>query len=359
MVIVRGKKDISSRDLNLNESLADNCASVGMNRSNDIVSCNLDSLDYRSVRIRDIVGREDIKRRIEIALNSARKRNDVLEHVLFYGPPGLGKTTFGNAIANELGGNIIFASGSSLSSRVDLISIFSRINRGDVVFIDEIHSLNKVLEENLYPVMENFYFDTNIGSGGVAAKIKRINIPKFTLIGATTQVGKLSKPLRDRFGVVLKLDFFSVEELTDLVEYYADKLGIKIDKDSCREIASRSMGTARIAIHNLKKIRDFTLMMDCSGDVNREMVILAFEKLGIDEFGLDAELKRYLIALFGEFGGGPVGVSNLAIYMGEDSKTIEEFYEPYLIKLGFVKRTARGRVLTDKGKNHVEKMLGL
>lgn len=311
---------------------------------NTVVQKTSDSL--RAKKLQEIIGRDQEKKKLEVLINSAKNRKDTLDHLLFYGPPGLGKTTFAHAISSEFGTNIIFTSGPGISSKAELASIFSSISEGDFVFIDEIHRLNKTLEEFLYPILEDFQMDVSLGKGSLS-KVIKLDVPKFTLIGATTQIGLISSPLRDRFGVTFKLDFFNLKEMTDIVIEYAKKLSVEIKLDAAKEIARRSRGTARIAIRNLKRARDYA--MDIEGDlIDLETVLRTFKALEVDELGLDGVMRKYLDVIMNNFEGGPVGLTNIAASIYEDARTIEEVYEPYLIKIGFLKRTLQGRVVTAK-----------
>jgi holliday junction DNA helicase RuvB len=303
-------------------------------------------ISMRAKTLAEVIGREKEKQKLSVLIGSAKSRNDVIDHMLFYGPPGLGKTTFGYAIASEFGSNFVFTSGPGISSKAELASIISSMNHGDFLFIDEIHRLNKILEEFLYPILEDFRMDVSLGKGSLA-KVIKIEVPKFTLIGATTQIGLISSPLRDRFGMTFKLDFFSLKELSDIVIDYARKLDLKIDLKAANEIARRSRGTARIAIRNLKRARDYSFYQG-KDIVDVQSVEFAFRDLEIDELGLDGVMRKYLEVLIHNFEGGPVGLSNIAASIYEDMRTIEEVYEPYLIKIGFLKRTVQGRVITKK-----------
>ena len=305
----------------------------------------------RPQKLSEIIGRKDIKNKLDVLINSARSRTDVIEHLLFYGPPGLGKTTFGYAISNEFGSTFYMTSGPSLNSKAELASIITGLNEGDILFIDEIHRLNKILEEFLYPILEDFKMDINFGKGTLS-KLVRLDVPKFTLIGATTQIGLISAPLRDRFGMTFKVDFFDLDDLTKIVLNNASKQNIEIDEDAAVEIAKRSRGTARLALRNLRRARDYGISKNLTC-IDFKTVEHAFESLEIDELGLDAIMRKYLEVLHKNFNGGPVGVSNISASIFEDMRTIEEVYEPYLIKLGFLKRTPQGRVLTDKGAEYI------
>lgn len=305
----------------------------------------------RAKNLDEIVGRESIKKKLRVLISAAKSREDNLEHMLFYGPPGLGKTTFGYAISNEFGANFIITSGPALTSKAELASIITNLNDGDILFVDEIHRLNKVLEEFLYPILEDYKMDISFGKGTLS-KLVRLDVPKFTLVGATTQIGLISSPLRDRFGMVFKVDFFPIDELSQIIKSHAVKLGIEIDNDASVEIAKRSRGTARIAIRNLKRARDYAFHKR-NEFIDFQTVLEAFSEMEVDEFGLDSVMRKYLETIFKNFDGGPVGLGNVAASIYEDTRTIEEVYEPFLIKLGFLKRTSQGRVITDKGKEYI------
>lgn len=307
---------------------------------------NIFDNSLRAKTLSEVIGREKEKQKLNVLINSAKSRNDVIEHMMFYGPPGLGKTTFGYAIASEFGSNFVFTSGPGITSKAELASIISSLSYGDFLFIDEIHRLNKVLEEFLYPVLEDFCMDVSLGKGSLA-KVIKIEVPKFTLIGATTQIGLISSPLRDRFGMTFKLDFFSLKELTSIVVDYARKLNLKINDDAAKEISRRSRGTARIGIRNLKRARDYAHFQG-KDFVDIDVVTQTFKDLEIDELGLDGVMRKYLDVIINNFEGGPVGLSNIAASIYEDVRTIEEVYEPYLIKIGFLKRTLQGRVITKR-----------
>jgi len=308
----------------------------------------------RAKKLDEIIGRDGIKKKLRILINSARSRSDSLEHMLFYGPPGLGKTTFGYAISNEFGSKFIITSGPALNSKAEIASIITNMNDGDVLFIDEIHRLNKVLEEFLYPILEDFKMDISFGNGTLS-KLVRLDVPKFTLVGATTQIGLISSPLRDRFGMVFKVDFFSLEELAEIVLKNAEKLEVKIDKDAAVEIAKRSRGTARIAIRNLRRARDYAHHKRV-GKIDFSTVIETFDEMEVDEYGLDLVMRKYLEVIHKNFQGGPVGLGNIAASIYEDDRTIEEVYEPYLIKIGFLKRTKQGRLITEKGREYISSL---
>ncbi|BDQ04708.1 MAG: Holliday junction ATP-dependent DNA helicase RuvB [Candidatus Dojkabacteria bacterium] len=351
MAIVFGK-DVYKNQKQTNDTDHDNW---GGNK--DINSSNRNQDIIRVHKIDEIVGRHDIKAKLKTLINSSKSRGDVLEHLLFYGPPGLGKTTFGYAIANEIGTHFILTSGPTLTSKAEMASIITNLKEGDVLFIDEIHRLSKVLEEFLYPILEDFKMDIAIGKGSMT-QIVQVKVPKFTLIGATTQIGLVSAPLRDRFGMTFKVDFFDVHDLSLIVTKYAKDLNIKIDEEAATEIARRSRGTARLAIRNLKRARDYALELrrDC---ISYEVVLHTFNNLDIDEYGLELVMRKYLYVLEKHFGGGPVGISNISSALYEDVRTIEDIYEPYLIKIGFLKRTVKGRVLTEKGREYISNLSSL
>lgn len=311
---------------------------------------NYDS--FINVKLDSIVGRLDIKEKIRILINSAKKRNDVIDHILFYGPPGLGKTTFAHAIANELGAKIIISSGATIKNKMELVSLVAQLEYGDVLFIDEIHRLARILEEFLYPVLDNFVLDITVGSG-LSTKISKLKIPKFTLIGATTNIGLISNPLRDRFGSIFKLDFLDLFDLVELVKKYSVEIDLNLDDNCILEVAKRSRGTPRIAIRNLRRIRDFCIGLFNTNNCTYDILKIIFSKLDVDELGLDMQMKKYLLTLLNVFDGGPVGISNLAACIDEDIQTLENFYEPYLIRIGFVKRTNRGRIITTKGRKYI------
>ena len=300
----------------------------------------------RPESIREYVGQEDVKENIRIFVEAAKMRNEPLDHVLLYGPPGLGKTTLAFIIAHELGTNIKTASGPSIEKSGDLAAILSSLEPGDVLFIDEIHRMPRYIEEILYPAMEDFSLDIIVGSEGNSRNIK-IDLPPFTLVGATTRAGDLSAPLRDRFGIVSKLQFYTVDELTRIVERTARVLGVEIEEEAARELATRSRGTPRIANRLFKRVRDFALVKG-NGVVDLAITEEALERLKVDKMGLDNTDHELLFAIIEKFGGGPVGVEALSSSIGEEVTTIEDVYEPYLLQTGLLKRTSRGRIATDK-----------
>ena len=296
------------------------------------------------------VGQEKAKTNLSVFMQSAKLRGEPLDHVLLYGPPGLGKTTLAHIIAAEMGVQIKVTSGPSIEKSGDLAAILTNLNEGDVLFIDEIHRLNHNVEEILYPAMEDFSLDFIIGKGPSARSVQ-IPLKKFTLVGATTKAGMLSSPLRDRFGVILRLEMYSVEELAEIVRRSAETLGMPIEHDAPLEIA-RSRGTPRIVNRLLKRVRDFSIVMD-HAEITYDDARHALERLEIDELGLDNIDIRLLTSMIDKFGGGPVGLETLAATINEDSNTIEDVYEPYLLQLGFIQRSPRGRILMPKAYEHL------
>ena len=296
--------------------------------------------------LKEYIGQRDVKDNLKVFIEASKMRNEPLDHVLLYGPPGLGKTTLAYIIANELGRNIKTASGPSIEKSGDLAAILSSLEEGDVLFIDEIHRMPRFIEEILYPAMEDFSLDIVIGSDGSSRSIK-IDLPPFTLVGATTRAGDLSSPLRDRFGIISKLDYYSINDLCTIVKRTASVFDIEIDDDAAYEIAKRSRGTPRIANRLLKRVRDFALV-EGTGKITLEITESSLRKLKVDSEGLDVTDHNLLKSIIYKFNGGPVGIDALASSIGEEVTTIEDVYEPYLLQNGYLKRTSRGRVVTEK-----------
>lgn len=297
------------------------------------------------------IGQEKVKNTLKIYIEAARKRGEPLDHVLFYGPPGLGKTTLAGIIANEMGVNMKITSGPAIEKPGDVAAILNSLQEGDVLFIDEIHRLARAVEEVLYPAMEDFAIDIMIGKGPSARSV-RLDLPKFTLVGATTRAGMLTAPLRDRFGVISRLDFYTPSELKSIILRSAKVLNVKIDEDGAMELARRSRGTPRIANRFLKRVRDYA-QVRYNGVINQKIASEALTLLEVDELGLDRTDRMLLDAMIEKFGGGPVGLDTIAAAIGEDPVTIEDVYEPYLIKNGFINRTPKGRVVTDDTYRHL------
>ncbi|MBQ9886372.1 MAG: Holliday junction branch migration DNA helicase RuvB [Lachnospiraceae bacterium] len=305
----------------------------------------------RPKHLKDYVGQEKVKDVLEIYIKAAKERREPLDHVLFYGPPGLGKTTLAGIIANEMGVNLKITAGPAIEKPGEIAAILSNLGEGDILFIDEIHRLNRQVEEVLYPAMEDYAIDIIIGKGAAARSI-RLDLPKFTLIGATTRAGLLTAPLRDRFGVIHKMEYYEKEELKRIVLQSAKVLNVDIDEAAAMQIASRSRGTPRLANRLLKRVRDFA-QIKYDGTISVDAAEYALDALDVDKAGLDSVDRGILNAMNEKFGGGPVGLENLAATLCEDVGTIEDVYEPYLLKCGFISRTPRGRVLTDLAYRHL------
>ncbi len=299
----------------------------------------------------DYVGQEKAKGNLKIYIEAAKQRGDSLDHVLFYGPPGLGKTTLAGIIANEMGVHMKVTSGPAIEKPGEMAAILNNLQEGDILFVDEIHRLNRQVEEVLYPAMEDFAIDIMIGKGSSARSI-RLDLPKFTLVGATTRAGLLTAPLRDRFGVIHHLEFYTVEELKTIILRSAVLLDVEIDEAGALELAKRSRGTPRLANRLLKRVRDFA-QVKYEGKIDQKVAAFALDLLEVDTCGLDQVDRRLLLTLIGKFNGGPVGLDTLAAAIGEDSGTIEDVYEPYLIQNGFLNRTPRGRMATDLAYQHL------
>lgn len=305
----------------------------------------------RPQNLDDYVGQEAIKEKIKVYIEAAKNRKEPLDHVLFYGPPGLGKTTLALIIALQMGVNIKVTSGPAIEKPGEMAAILNGLQENDILFVDEIHRLNRQVEEVLYPAMEDYSIDIMIGKGQGARSI-RLDLPKFTLIGATTRAGLLTAPLRDRFGVIDKLEFYSVDELKEIIIKSADRLDVQIDDEGALELARRSRGTPRLANRLLKRVRDFA-QVKYDGVITKEVANDALDKLDVDKSGLDKGDRTILETIIMKFGGGPVGIDSIAAAIGEDSGTLEDVYEPYLIQNGFIQRTKSGRVATDLAYKHL------
>ena len=305
----------------------------------------------RPQNLEDYIGQEAIKEKIKVYIEAAKNRNEPLDHVLFYGPPGLGKTTLAHIIALQMGVSIKVTSGPAIEKPGEMAAILNGLQENDILFVDEIHRLNRQVEEVLYPAMEDYSIDIMIGKGQGARSI-RLNLPKFTLIGATTRAGLLTAPLRDRFGVIDKLEFYTVDELKEIIIKSAERLDVKIDEDGALELARRSRGTPRLANRLLKRVRDFA-QVKYDGVITKDVANDALDKLDVDKSGLDKGDRTILETIIMKFGGGPVGIDSIAAAIGEDAGTLEDVYEPYLIQNGFIQRTKSGRVATDLAYKHL------
>ncbi len=305
----------------------------------------------RPKTLSNYIGQKKIKESLEIYIEAAKKRGESLDHLLFYGPPGLGKTTLASIIASEMGVNIKITSGPAIEKPGDMAAILNNLKEGDVLFVDEIHRLNRQVEEVLYPAMEDFAIDIMIGKGPTARSI-RLDLPRFTLIGATTRAGMLSAPLRDRFGMIHRMEFYEIDELCSIIMQSANVLNVEVDKKGAIEMARRSRGTPRLANRILKRVRDFA-QVRFDGRITEDVAVTALDLMDVDKMGLDHTDRNLLMTMIGKFSGGPVGLDTLAAAIGEDAGTIEDVYEPYLIKNGFINRTPRGRVVTDAAYHHL------
>ena len=304
----------------------------------------------RPMTLDEYIGQEKAKANLKVYIEAAKQRGESLDHVLFYGPPGLGKTTLAGIIANEMGVHMKVTSGPAIGKPGEMAAILSNLAEGDILFVDEIHRLNRQGEEVLYPAMEDYVIDIMVGKGATARSI-RLDLPHFTLVGATTRAGLLSAPLRDRFGVVHHLEFYNVEELKTIIVHSAKKLEVKIDEEGAIELARRSRGTPRLANRLLKRVRDFA-QVQYNGEITKEVASFALDLLEVDKMGLDQNDRNILLTIIEKFQGGPVGLDTLAAAIGEDAGTIEDVYEPYLVKNGFINRTPKGRVATEFAHHH-------
>ena len=307
-------------------------------------------ISLRPRQLADYIGQDKVKNNLEIYIKAAIDRKEALDHVLLYGPPGLGKTTLAGVIANEMGVNLRITSGPAIEKAGDLAAILTNLSQHDILFIDEIHRMSRMVEEILYPAMEDYALDIIIGKGPSAKSI-RLDLPKFTLIGATTRAGNLSAPLRDRFGVISRLELYSEEDLIKIIKRSASILNVNIDETGAREIAARSRGTPRIANRFLKRVRDFA-QVKFNGKITAETAALALSAMEVDDIGLDTIDRKMILTMINSFSGGPVGLDTIAACIGEDSATIEDVYEPYLMQIGYISRTPRGRIVMQPAYEH-------
>lgn len=330
---------------------------------NSIISPELEDIEEERIEktlrpkvLEEYIGQKKVKENMKIYIEAAKKRGEPLDHVLLYGPPGLGKTTLSNIISNEMNSNIKITSGPAIEKPGDLAALLTNLSEFDVLFIDEIHRLNKSVEEILYPALEDYTLDIIIGKGPSARSI-RLDLPKFTLIGATTRAGSLTTPLRDRFGIIERLELYDTDELTQIVSRSAKILEIEIEGEAAKEIARRSRGTPRIANRILKRVRDYAAVLG-NGNITLEVAKIALNKLDIDEIGLDETDRKVLKTMIEKYKGGPVGLETIAATIGEEADTIEDVYEPYLIQIGFMSRTLRGRIVLPDAYTHLGYTLG-
>ncbi len=325
--------------------------------SSNILNSDESDTSLRPQVLSEYIGQSTLKENLDVFIKAAKMRDESLDHVLLYGPPGLGKTTLASIIANEMGTNIKYASGPTIEKSGDLAAIFSNLEAGDVLFIDEIHRIPKVIEEVLYPAMEDYCLDIVISSRDGSSRSIRIDLPPFTLVGATTRAGNIGSPLRDRFGIVSKLEYYTVEELTKIVKRTAGVLEYEIDADAAVQMAKRGRGTPRIVNRLFRRVRDFA-MVENKSVIDCDVCNDSLDKLNVDHLGLDSTDHNFLRAVIERFGGGPVGLESVAASIGEEASTLEDVYEPYLLQIGMIKRTPRGRVVTQMAYDHLGIKMG-